>query len=130
MASIRGVLASSGSSGPRRRLVFVGIMEYYPNVEAAIWFTRRIWPRIRERFPDWQLTLVGAKPTAAVLELRNEPKVEVTGTVPDVRPYYQDAVASIVPLHTGGGTRLKILEAMASGVPVLWAKVSALKGWR
>jgi glycosyltransferase involved in cell wall biosynthesis len=111
--------AEGEASGPRRRLVFIGTLDYYPNIEAATWFTRRIWPGIRERFPDWHLTLVGANPTAAVRELRNEPKVEVTGTVPDVRPYYRDAVASIVPLHTGGGTRLKILEAMASGVPVV-----------
>jgi glycosyltransferase involved in cell wall biosynthesis len=120
-----GHFSVSGDGGPRRRLVFVGTMEYYPNVEAATWFTRRIWPRIRERFPEWQLTLVGAKPTPAVRELRNEPKVEVTGTVPDVRPYYRDAVAAVVPLHTGGGTRLKILEAMASGVPVISTTLGA-----
>jgi len=111
--------------GPRRRLVFIGTMDYYPNIEAATWFTRRIWPRIRERFPEWRLTLVGANPVAAVRELASEPNVEVTGTVPDVRPYYQDAVASVVPLHTGGGTRLKILEAMASGVPVISTTLGA-----
>jgi glycosyltransferase involved in cell wall biosynthesis len=116
---------NAGSDGPRRRLVFVGTMDYYPNVEAAVWFTRRIWPRVRERFPEWRLTLVGGNPTSAVRELGNEPQVEVTGTVPDVRPYYQDAVASIVPLHTGGGTRLKILEAMASGVPVISTSIGA-----
>jgi glycosyltransferase involved in cell wall biosynthesis len=117
--------AAGIESGPRRRLVFIGTMDYYPNIEAATWFTRRIWPGVRERFPEWQLTLVGANPAAAVRELQNEPRVEVTGTVPDVRPYYRDAVASIVPLHTGGGTRLKILEAMASGVPVVSTTLGA-----
>jgi glycosyltransferase involved in cell wall biosynthesis len=100
-------------------------MDYHPNVEAVTWFTRRIWPVVRQRFPDWRLTLVGTNPRPAVRELQNEPNVEVTGTVPDVRPYYQDAVASVVPLHTGGGTRLKILEAMAAGVPVVSTTLGA-----
>lgn len=110
---------------PLRRVVFIGTMNYYPNIEASIWFARRIWPRIRERFPEWRLTLVGAKPAAAVLELRNEANIEVTGTVPDVRPYYEGAVAAIVPLHTGGGTRLKVMESMASGVPVVSTTLGA-----
>jgi glycosyltransferase involved in cell wall biosynthesis len=117
--------APAGTTGPRRRLIFVGSLDYYPNIEAVTWFTRRIWPGLRQRFPEWQLVLVGANPSPAVRELRNEPKVEVTGTVPDVRPYYQDAIASVVPLHTGGGTRLKILEAMASGVPVVSTTLGA-----
>jgi sugar transferase (PEP-CTERM/EpsH1 system associated) len=120
-----GRFSPSAGSVPRRRLVFIGTMDYYPNIEAAGWFTRRIWPRVRSRFPDWRLTLVGGNPGPAVRELANEPNVEVTGTVPDVRPYYEDAAASIVPLHTGGGTRLKILEAMASGVPVISTTLGA-----
>ncbi len=110
-----GYFAPVAETVPRRRLLYVGTMEYYPNVEAATWFTKRIWPRIRERFPEWQLTLVGAKPVPAVCELRNEPGVEVTGTVPDVRPYYRDAVASIVPIHTGSGTRLKSSKPWRQG---------------
>ena len=117
--------APKTAPGARRRLVFVGTMDYYPNIEAAVWFTRKVWPGIRERFPDWQLSLVGSNPKPAVLELRNEANVEVTGTVPDVRPYYWDAVAAIVPLHTGGGTRLKILEGMAAGVPVVSTTLGA-----
>ena len=117
--------APASDGGPRRRLVYIGTMDYYPNVEAVTWFTRRIWPRVRERFPEWRLTLVGGNPWQAVRDLGKEPGVEVTGTVPDVRPYYRDAVASIVPLHTGGGTRLKILEAMASGVPVISTTIGA-----
>ena len=115
----------SAEATPRCRLVYVGTMDYYPNIEATTWFTRRVWPRVRERFPELRLTLVGGNPSAAVRELQNQPNVEVTGTVPDVRPYYRDALASIVPLHTGGGTRLKILEAMASGVPVISTTLGA-----
>ena len=66
-----------------------------------------------------RLMIVGANPTPAVSALGAIPGVTVTGTVPDVRPYYHNALAAIVPLRTGGGTRLKILEAMAAGVPVV-----------
>jgi glycosyltransferase involved in cell wall biosynthesis len=83
------------------------------------WFTDAVWPAIHRRFPEWRLTLIGSNPAPAVRALEREPNVEVTGTVPDVAPYYSDALAAIVPLRTGGGTRLKILEAMAAGVPVV-----------
>ena len=111
--------------GTSRRLVFVGLMSYHANVDAAVWFTRTVWPLIRAAFPDLFLTIVGADPSAAVLDLRSEPSVEVTGTVPDVRRYYADAFAAVVPLRTGGGTRLKILEAMAAGVPVISTSAGA-----
>jgi glycosyltransferase involved in cell wall biosynthesis len=109
----------------RRRILFVGWMSYHANVEAAVAFTHNVWPGIRERFPKWRLTLAGLDPAPAVLALRGEANVEVTGTVEDVRPYYREAVAAIVPLHTGGGTRLKILEAMAAGVPVISTPLGA-----
>ncbi len=109
----------------RARIVFVGSMDYHANVEAACAFVHAVWPSIRARFPDWRLTLVGSNPAPAVLALGHQPNVEVTGTVPDVRPYYRDALAAIVPLRTGGGTRLKILEAMAAGVPVISTTLGA-----
>jgi sugar transferase (PEP-CTERM/EpsH1 system associated) len=109
----------------RSRIVFVGAMAYHANIDAAVWFTRQIWPRIRARFPDWRLTLVGSNPAPAVVALDQEPGVEVTGTVPDVRPYYGEALAAIVPLRSGGGTRLKILEAMAAGAPVISTSLGA-----
>jgi polysaccharide biosynthesis protein PslH len=119
--------AFSGAGGwnaERKRLVFVGSMNYHANIDAAVWFTRDIWPSIHRRFPAWKLTLVGSNPASAVLELKNE-MVEVTGTVPSVAPYYEDALAAIVPLRSGGGTRLKILEAMAAGVPVISTTLGA-----
>lgn len=103
----------------RCRIVFVGSMNGHPNIEGAVWFVRSVWPGIHARFPSWRLTLVGSDPAPAVLALRDQAGVEVTGTVSDVRPYYQEALAAIVPLRTVGGTRLKILEAMAAGVPVV-----------
>lgn len=112
-------------SAAARDLVFVGSMDYFPNVEAASAFSRQIWPRVRERMPDARLWIVGASPGPAVRALAELPGVRVTGTVPDVRPYYRDALAAIVPLRTGGGTRLKILEAMAAGVPVISTPLGA-----
>jgi glycosyltransferase involved in cell wall biosynthesis len=113
------------AAAERRRILFVGWMSYHANVEAAVAFTRTVWPGIRERFPGWRLTLAGLDPAPAVLALRGEANVEVTGTVEDIRPYYGEAIAAIVPLHTGGGTRLKILEAMAAGVPVVSTPLGA-----
>ena len=103
----------------RNRVLFVGSMAYHANSDAILWFTGRIWPAIHERFPHWTLTLVGSDPPPQVRALSERPGVEVTGTVPDVKPYYTEAVLAIVPLLTGGGTRLKILEALAAGVPVI-----------
>lgn len=107
------------------KILFVGLMDYYPNVEAATSFSQRIWPLLRRRFPNLELWIVGASPAPAVLQLGNLDGVTVTGTVPDVRPYYRDAFAAVVPLRTGGGTRLKILEAMAAGVPVISTPLGA-----
>jgi glycosyltransferase involved in cell wall biosynthesis len=103
----------------RNRVLFVGAMAYHANSDAILTFTDRVWPAIHERFPQWTLTLVGSDPPPQVRALAERPGVEVTGTVPDVRPYYSEAALAIVPLLTGGGTRLKILEALAAGVPVV-----------
>lgn len=111
----KGVKAASSP----KRLLFVGSMSYHANIDAAVWFANAIWPKLRARFPWMTLTLAGYKPAPAVLALARSPGVEVTGTVDDVRPYYSNAVAAIAPLRTAGGTRLKILEAMAAGVPVI-----------
>ena len=108
-----------------RKLVFVGSMDYFPNVEAAVSFANNIWPMVRSRIPGVELAVVGANPTPEVQALASVPGIRVTGTVPDVRPYYGDALAAIVPLRTGGGTRLKILEAMAAGTPVVSTPLGA-----
>jgi polysaccharide biosynthesis protein PslH len=117
--------AGAAGSGPRNRIVFVGKMDYHPNVDAAVFFARQVWPAVRKRLPGCGLILAGANPGPAVLALREIEGVEVTGTVPDVRPYYRDAIAAVVPLRSGGGTRLKILEAMAAGVPVVSTEIGA-----
>lgn len=111
--------AHTGPRGKPNRIVFVGLMSYSANIEAAVTFSHNVWPRLREHLPGYTLTFVGANPVPAVMALREISGIEVTGTVPDVRPYYREALAAIIPLRTGSGTRLKILEAMAAGVPVV-----------
>ena len=100
-------------------IVFVGVMDYPPNAEAVFFFARHIWSKIREVHPDARFTIVGARPVKTVLELTRIPGVEVTGYVPDVRPYLAAATVSIAPLATARGVQNKILEAMSAGVPVL-----------
>jgi glycosyltransferase involved in cell wall biosynthesis len=100
-------------------------MGYHANADGAVWFVREIWPHLRQHVPQMVLTIVGASPSTEVLALRNEPGVEVTGSVPDTRPYYAEAFAAIVPLRVGAGTRLKILEGMAARVPVVSTEIGA-----
>jgi sugar transferase (PEP-CTERM/EpsH1 system associated) len=107
------------------RIVFVGSMDYHANIDGAVSFSREIWPRLRERKPYLTFTIVGRDPSPEVRELESLPGIEVTGTVDDVRPYYREAIAAIVPLKVGGGSRLKILEAMAAGVPVISTTLGA-----
>jgi glycosyltransferase involved in cell wall biosynthesis len=111
--------------GTRRQIVFVGAMDYFPNSEAAIFFANNVWPRMKRALGVMEVTIVGANPGPAVLALSKHWGVNVTGMVPDVRPYYRGALAAIVPLRTGAGTRLKILEAMAAGVPVISTPLGA-----
>ena len=110
---------ASGNQSARNRILFVGSMDYHANIDGAVNFARDIWPQLHARRPQLVFTIVGKDPDPQVRELENVDGVEVTGTVDDVRPFYREAVASIVPLRVGGGSRLKILEAMAAGVPVI-----------
>jgi glycosyltransferase involved in cell wall biosynthesis/GNAT superfamily N-acetyltransferase len=107
-------------------LVFVGSMDWLPNVDGVSYFVREILPLIRERRPDCKVAVVGRAPSRAVAGLAGDPsRFLVTGTVDDVRPYLWGSTASIVPLRIGGGTRLKIYEAMAAGVPVVSTTIGA-----
>jgi sugar transferase (PEP-CTERM/EpsH1 system associated) len=100
-------------------LLFVGTMGYPPNADAVLYFCRSILPLIRREIPNVRLIVVGHAPTSKVRSLAEQDDVVVTGSVPDVIPYYQQARVAVVPLRGGGGTRLKILEAMALGRPVV-----------
>lgn len=102
-------------------VVFTGAMDYWPNVDAVTWFAQAILPRLRERFPALRFHIVGRSPTPAVQALAGE-TVNVTGTVPDVRPYLQHAAAVVAPLRLARGIQNKILEAMAMARPVVAAE--------
>jgi len=109
-----------------RELVFVGSMDWMPNEEGIRWFASDIFGAVQERIAGARLILVGRAPSPAIraLAARN-PAIEVTGTVADVRPYLQRAAVCVVPLRVGGGTRLKIYEAMAMGIPVVSTTIGA-----
>ncbi len=112
-------------TGTRRQIVFVGAMDYFPNSEAAVFFANNVWPPMKRALGVMELTVVGANPGPQVRALGKHWGVNVTGMVPDVRPWYRGALAAVVPLRTGAGTRLKILEAMAAGVPVISTPLGA-----
>jgi glycosyltransferase involved in cell wall biosynthesis len=105
-------------------LIFLGSMDWRPNIDGIRWFVADVLPLIRRRRPECSLAVVGRRPTPEIQRLA-EARIHVTGTVPDVRPYLWESAVSIVPLRIGGGTRLKIYEAMAAQVPVVSTIVGA-----
>jgi glycosyltransferase involved in cell wall biosynthesis len=108
-----------------RHLVFTGSMDWLPNEDGMLYFVRDILPLIRHEEPSATLSIVGRAPTPAVVKLGSEYGIEVTGRVDDVRPHMAQAAVYIVPLRIGGGTRLKIFEAMAMGKPVVSTTIGA-----
>ncbi len=112
---------------PRRAdLVFIGSMDWLANIDGVLWFTREVLPLIRRRRPQTSFAIVGRTPPPRIAALADElPHLTVTGTVPDVRPWFWGAAVSIVPLRIGGGTRLKIYEAMAARTPVVSTSIGA-----
>ena len=113
-------------AAPSADLVFLGSMDWMPNIDGMEFFVRDVLPLIRRRRPGCTLAIVGRKPTPAIAALgERDSGIRVTGTVADVRPWLWGSAVSIVPLRIGGGTRLKIYEAMAAGVPVVSTAVGA-----
>jgi glycosyltransferase involved in cell wall biosynthesis len=107
-------------------MVFCGSMDWLPNVDAVVYFLSEVLPLIRERIPGATFTIAGRSPDAKVLKaVQGLTGVTVTGKVDDMRPYLWGAKISIVPIRIGGGTRLKIYECMAAGVPVVSTTVGA-----
>jgi sugar transferase (PEP-CTERM/EpsH1 system associated) len=117
----------SGREGDNPVIVFVGRMDYFPNVDGVLQFARDTFPRIRAEVPNVELRIIGSDPTRTVLELAQTPGIRVTGYVPDIRPHVTDATLAIAPLRIARGTQNKILEMMACGIPVV-ASPQAAKG--
>jgi sugar transferase (PEP-CTERM/EpsH1 system associated) len=113
--ALRFTPPASPSAEPR--VVFCGVMDYAPNVDGVLWFVKQVWPRVREANSGARLTIVGARPTPAIRGLASDPSIEVTGTVPDVRPYLWQSALSIAPLQIARGVQNKVLEALAAGLP-------------
>ena len=107
-----------------RTLVFFGLLSYAPNVDGVIYFIEKIWPRIAEAHPEARFKIIGGRPPRS-LQLLAGPRVELTGFVPDLRPHLAAAAAVVVPLQLGGGTRLKIVEAMAMGKAIVSTPLGA-----
>jgi glycosyltransferase involved in cell wall biosynthesis len=107
-------------------LVFVGAMDWLPNIDGIKWFVDQILPLIRRRRPDCSLVIAGRRPMHGIEKLAGkDSRIRVTGTVPDVRPFLWGSRVSIVPLRSGSGTRLKIYEAMAAKIPIVSTSIGA-----
>lgn len=113
-----------GSSTERMTIAFFGALNYYPNLHGLLFFLRDVMPQLKQRYPKLKLYIIGPSPPDEILAWASE-DVVITGFVDDVRPYLQRARAIIVPLHIGGGTRLKVVEAMAMGKALVSTSIGA-----
>jgi len=104
---------------PSRTVIFLGRMDYYPNVAGTLKFVEKVWPLVRRRVPDAQFRIVGSNPLPKIRALEKMGGISVTGYVPDVRPHVEDAAVAIAPLSIARGTQNKVLECMAMGIPVV-----------
>ncbi|MGB2645244.1 MAG: glycosyltransferase, partial [Candidatus Acidiferrum sp.] len=107
-------------------IVFTGSMDWTANEDGIVFFIEKVMPPVRERFPQAKLYVVGRRPTARLKRIgESEKNVVVTGTVDDIRPYLARGSVYVVPLRVGGGTRIKIFEAMAAGKAVVSTTIGA-----
>jgi polysaccharide biosynthesis protein PslH len=105
------------------RVLLPATLAWPPNVDGAIWLCATVWPRVRAAVPNAQLVLAGRSPTAEVVALGGLPGVSVEADVPSMAPYFESARVIVVPLRVGTGTRLKALEAMAAGRPLVGTEI-------
>lgn len=117
--------ASDEPRSEKPSLIFCGAMDYNPNIDALRWYFQEIHEPLRKLVPDIEVSIVGKNPSAEVRAYGNKAGVIVTGSVPDVRPHYRRAWLQMVPLRIGGGTRLKIVESLAMGTPVVSTSIGA-----
>jgi polysaccharide biosynthesis protein PslH len=106
-----------------KRILFVGTLDYAPNIDGVIHFVRNILPILRNRYPSICFQIAGSNPSPRIMALKNEPRVQILGFVPDLAPVYKEASICVAPLRVGGGSRLKILEAMAYGRPIISTRI-------
>jgi glycosyltransferase involved in cell wall biosynthesis len=109
----------TGRTSGRPTILYVGVQSWAPNAKAAFYLATNVLPQVRERFPSARVQIIGRDPPRELQALNGSPGVEILGNVPDIKPYLEKADVLAVPLESGGGTRLKILEAFASGLPTV-----------
>jgi glycosyltransferase involved in cell wall biosynthesis len=133
---IKGVVVPNGTEArhinlkdkdfSKPNLLFCGSLDYTPNKNGLLWFHRSIWPELRAKIPNLKLTVIGKNGhDQDYAPLKHDEQIDFIGEVEDVAPYYQKSSMAIVPLLEGSGTRLKILEAMSFGVPVISTTIGA-----
>ena len=115
----RGVAKQGGS------IVFTGVMDYLPNVDAVVWFCDQVLPIVQKQIPEASLTICGSRPAAAVRRLARRRGVTVTGRVPDTRPYLDGAEVFVAPMRMARGIQNKLLEALAIGLPCVASRAAA-----
>ena len=106
-------------------LLFTGVMDYFPNEDAVIWFTENAWPLIIKSYPGAKFVIAGMRPSKKVSDLSNNQGIEVTGFIEDILPYYQQADLMVAPFQVARGIQNKVLQAMASGLPVITSPAGA-----
>lgn len=106
-------------------IMFLGKMDYEPNITAVSYFVNSIFPQLKARFKNLKFIIVGAKPTKEILEMSNTDGVEVTGFVDSTEPYFQNATLVIAPMLTGAGVQNKIIQAMSFGCCVVTTDIGA-----
>lgn len=106
-------------------ILFTGTLDFRPNVDAATWFVRAIWPMLHARRPELRLCVVGQRPVRAIQVLEAVAGVQIIGPVEDVRPWFAHARAYVLPMRVGGGVRLKLLEALAMELPCVTTRLGA-----
>jgi glycosyltransferase involved in cell wall biosynthesis len=107
-----------------RRVTFLGGLHWPPNAEGIVWFAREVWPAVQQQVPDALLTVIGKEPPPA-LQAATIPHLHVTGYVDDPTPLLAETAVFIVPLHAGGGMRVKILDAWTWGLPIVSTTIGA-----
>ncbi|HEX9371404.1 MAG TPA: glycosyltransferase, partial [Roseiflexaceae bacterium] len=106
-------------------ILSMATMYWPPNIDGVLWFAREVLPLIRRAAPDAPFFVVGARPPAEVQALGDDPTIAVTGYVDDPAPYLESSALMVVPLRAGGGMRVKILEALARGIPIVSTTIGA-----
>ena len=116
--------STDGLAPERGHIVFTGVMNYLPNIDACQWFAGSVLPRIVRRHPEARFSIVGSAPSSGVRRLTKDPRVTVTGRVPDTRPYLRRAAVVVAPLRIARGIQNKVLEGLAMGVPVVATSIA------